>query len=244
MILPGVEELSTATGRTPLDCDRLAALMSPERLRPYLDEARDSKALAADLYAWNIEIGGAMWDLLVYLEVAVRNSMARQLQDLRLRASPRHGQIPCWFNFSAWFTPRQRECIQDAKDSARDKGLTPGRVVAQLSFGFWVSLLDPGHTHTLWVPALRNAFPGSTGNSRDVHGQMRWVNELRNDIAHHNRIYQRDILQAEEKVLRTAQWIDSALADWMASVSTVREVNARRPVPPPSVRWGKPSPES
>ena len=54
----------------------------------------------------------------------------------------------------------------------------PPRVVASLSFGFWVSLLGPGgfidwktkakanYEMTLWRPALRSAFPHAAKISR------------------------------------------------------------------------------
>jgi hypothetical protein len=151
---------------TSLDFDHLSGLVSAERLGPYLREAKGCKPLAAEIYQWNIEIGAAFWDLLVYLEVAVRNAMAREMQDLRSRGSRPRGPTAYWYNNNQWFTSRQRAMIRAAKADATKKGLTPGRVVAQLMFGFWVSLLDPGHTHTLWVPALRNAFPNSPGTAR------------------------------------------------------------------------------
>jgi hypothetical protein len=66
---------------------------------------------------------------------------------------------------------------------------------------------------------------------------LKWANSLRNEIAHHDRLYERDLLQAEEKVIRTAYWVDSRLADWMAAASKVRMVNAQRPLILPSARW-------
>ena len=36
----------------------------------------------------------------------------------------------------------------------------PGRVVAQLTLGFWRYLLASRYGRTLWLPCLRQAFPG------------------------------------------------------------------------------------
>jgi hypothetical protein len=222
-----------------LEYDHLVAVVSPERLRPYLSEARGSRPVAAELYTWNIEIGAALWELLCYLEVATRNAMARELQIIRTGAGARNGVVPQWYNRDEWFTARQREGIREAKAKAKasPNGATPGRVVAGLMFGFWVSLIDPAHTETLWIPGLRRAFPNSPGGHKEVRGKLAWANQLRNDIAHHNRLYRRPILDVEEELLRAAFWIDPLLADWMATASTVRTVNSRRPILPPTLRW-------
>lgn len=125
----------------------LEAIVSTERLKPYLDAAHGSQELAAELYAWNVEVSGAFWGLIVYLEVALRNAMARELQVLRLSLRSRQsGTVPFWFNNSTWFTLRQRQAISQAKVKAAEVQFTPGKVIRQLTFGFWVSLVDPGHT--------------------------------------------------------------------------------------------------
>lgn len=221
----------------------LEAIVSTERLKPYLDAARGSQEVAAELYAWNVEVSGALWGLIVYLEIALRNALARELQALRMSLrSRRSGTAPLWFNNSTWFTPRQRQDIRKAKAKAAEVEFTAGKVIRQLTFGFWVSLVDPGHTETLWVPGLRHAFPNSGGGHKPVRGKLGWVNDLRNDIAHHNRLLDRRIVETEEELLRTAYWMDPKLADWMAAVSTVRLVNARRPAIPPTLRWPAPAP--
>jgi len=225
-----------------LDYDHLALVMSPERLAPYLSEAKGSKPLAAELYAWNVEISGALWDLIVYLEVATRNAMARELQTLCVGMGSGRGPVPQWYNHRAWFTTRQNTAIQDAKTRVRGKGLTSGRVIAQLTFGFWVSLVDPAHAPTLWIPGLHKAFPNSPGGHGPVRAKLGWVNDIRNDIAHHNRLFGRKILDVEQELMRTAFWVDPKLADWMSSVSAVRAANARRPDLPPTLRWPVPTP--
>lgn len=215
------------------DFDHLALIVSPDRLQPYLDAVNGSRDLAVELYAWNVEVSGALWSLIAPVEVAVRNAMARELQALRSATSARAR----WFNHDPWFTLRQRQAIRDAKLKVRGKGLTSGRLIAQLTFGFWVSLVDPGHAQALWIPGLHQAFPNSPGGHKAVRGKLGWVNDLRNDIAHHNRLFDRNILRTEEELVRTAYWVDPELADWLADASTVRRVNAERPVVPPSLRW-------
>lgn len=48
------------------------------------------------------------------------------------------------------------EKLHDAKDSMMRQGklLTSGRVVAELSFGFWTALIGRKYEKRLWVPCL------------------------------------------------------------------------------------------
>lgn len=218
---------------TTLDFDHLEAVVSPARLAAYLREAHGSKEQAAELYLWNADVAVALWQLVAHFEVAVRNAMARELDAICRAQRPR----ALWFNHPTWFSSRQRAAIRDAKAAVRSEGLTEGRVIAQLMLGFWVSTIDPAHEHTLWVPGLRRAFPRSSGDRKAVRARLGSINDLRNDIAHHNRMWKRDIAKAETGLLGAAHWVDPVFADWLAATSTVPQVLARRPLLPPSVRW-------
>jgi hypothetical protein len=74
-------------------------------------------------------------------------------------------------------TPFARARIDDAKDTLRRAGrpLDPGRIVAELSFGFWERLLTHGppgklnYEMALWRPSLHRAFPNSRRRRVDVH---------------------------------------------------------------------------
>jgi hypothetical protein len=64
-------------------------------------------------------------------------------------------------------TPAARARVAEAKDTLRraKRSLDPGRIVAELSFGFWERLLTHGppgqlnYEMALWRPALYRAFP-------------------------------------------------------------------------------------
>ena len=95
------------------------------------------------------------------LEVALRNALHKQLTNAF--SSPWYDDAK-FLAIDAHF-PDQ---IQKAKSdiSKWGKAVTPPRVVAELSFGFWVNLLRPGtnssYVYNLWGPAFSNAFPNGT----------------------------------------------------------------------------------
>jgi len=104
-------------------------------------------------------------------------------------------------------------------------------VIANLTLGFWVNALSRSYHDTLWIPALRHAFPRSTGRRKDVWYRAWVVLNARNDIAHHTRIWKRDVLDIERRALQLADWVDDGLHTWLAEVSTVQEVVDAKPTP-------------
>ena len=98
-----------------------------------------------------------------------------------------------------------------------------GRVVAELPLGFWRYLLSSRYERTLWLPCLRDAFPGIRGRGmrRDVHDALRDLHLLRNRIAHHEPIHNRPLGELHAAALTTAGWICPTTRDWIAGRSRV-----------------------
>ena len=137
----------------------------------YLNAVGGDREKAFHLYAWNTATSAAFYGPLQGLEVALRNAIHRQLTGC-------YGAT--WYdNPAAGLDAGCLERIANAKQevarppSARTRAAStpaaghaagPSRIVAALSFGFWISLLgsggyiDPaGHADyekTLWRPAL------------------------------------------------------------------------------------------
>src|SRR3954467_4955423 len=76
------------------------------------------------------------------------------------------------------------------QDAAQKPPLRAGKIVAALSFGFWVSLLGGKYEQRLWQPngfaLLQTVFPYAAGHSQKAIGQ-RFDNilKLRNRSFHH-----------------------------------------------------------
>ena len=180
--------------------DELEASFSSERLTTYVKAARGDRVRALHLYTWNTAISAAFYGPLQGLEVALRNAM--------------HGRLTECYG-SAWYdNPATgldtacRDRLADAKTEAARTGQAPGppRIVAGLSFGFWISLLGSGgrldptgrkanYEMTLWRPALRRTFPHRSPLTRkQAHRPLNGLRKLRNRIAHHEPIFARDLL--------------------------------------------------
>ena len=209
--------------------DELEASLSSERLGTYLRAARGEREKAIRLHVWNTGVSAAFYGPLQGLEVALRNAMHRRLTD-------RYGGA--WYdNGNGGLDRGARERIAGARtELARDgHGDDPHRIVAALSFGFWVSLLGPGgrlddgrkanYQMTLWRPALRGAFAHCANlNRKQAHGPLNTLRTLRNRIAHHEPIFARDLTRDHERILEVAGWISPATRVWIEHHSRVPEV--------------------
>ena len=201
--------------------------LSPERLGPYRAAVGGNLDRAVALYEWNAKVSGALWITLGHVEVLVRNAMHQQLTQW----SARTHQEPRWYlDPGGVLISKSRETISEARRRATLNGRrleTPGRVVAELSLGFWRYLLISSYDRSLW-PCLRNAWPNKRLR-REVHDPLAELHDLRNRIAHHEPIYNRPLRQLHTKALDLAAWTCPDTAAWIASRSEVLTVLSTRP---------------
>ena len=207
--------------------DDLEASFSSERLSTYLKATGGDRAKAFHLYTWNTAISAAFYGPLQALEVALRNAMHSQLAQCYGAA---------WYDNPA--TGLDTVCLDrlaDAKTEAARAGKAPGppRIVAALSFGFWISLLGSGgrigptgrkadYERTLWRPALRRGFPHYSPLTRkQAHRPLNDLRKLRNRIAHHEPIFARNLIEDHERILDVTGWISPGTRSWIGGYSRV-----------------------
>lgn len=169
--------------------------LSPERLGAYARGGRDELDALA-LYLWNTTLCEALYPMLHGLEISLRNA----LFDAAGAAYHGHGftQVPCWLDADPpVLLPGERGKVEQAKRRLREKGrpLEPGRVVAELSFGFWTALFDVRYEHgrVLWPRLFKHGlFAGAPRRLRSRHAlspMLNRVRNLRNRAFHHEPIW-------------------------------------------------------
>ena len=206
--------------------DELEVSLSRERLGTYLYATVGDREGATMLYAWNTAVSAPFYGPLQGLEIALRNAMHRGLAE-------RYGEA--WYdNRDAALDKGAMERIASARtELARDgHGDDPPRIVAALSFGFWVSLLGPGgrigtgrkanYEMTLWRPALRGAFVHrATLTRKEAHRPLNALRTLRNRIAHHEPVFARDLARDHERIVEVVGWITHGTRRWVEHHSRV-----------------------
>lgn len=206
---------------------QLIKFISADRFARYETAVGGDIDSALRLYAWNIAVSSAFWGPLQVLEVALRNA-------LHDRLTARFSREDWWNAQSLTLTTVHQQAIAAAYDrlTQERKMPTSGRVVAQLSLGFWVGLLGTGHNYemTLWRPALRHAFTDKGGTRRQLHKDLDRRRTFRNRIAHHEPIFHRHLSADHMHIVRLIGLISPVTADWVTENSRVDAVLAVRPV--------------
>lgn len=220
---------------TPPNHELLRSCFSPERLTSYETAASGDLPAAFALYEWNSRVSAALFEIIGHTEVVVRNAMAGRLERM---AAARGWPQPWYRAGSKVFRPEDIRDIDKAIERATHRGRllgSPGKVIAELSFGFWRFLTSRRHHTSLWVPGLHAAFPqlpggGASQQSRDtVFKRMEDINLLRNRIAHHEPIHQRDLAQDEQRIFAITGWVHPEAEAWLRLQSRVSIVNGSRP---------------
>ena len=215
----------------PVIADRLTV----SRLGSYLTTTSGDLETAIRLYDWNIRAGGSFHEDLGRLEVVFRNTIDAAL----VTYGSSQGWSTVWYQRSRLFlhSARARKDIDSARSRATWRGRTEthGRVLAELSFGFWRYLCTASYLTSLWVPALAGAFPRhpKVGNPRavraDVEDRIQRLHYLRNRIAHHEPIHQRDLKRDLNDLVELAGWICTDTQVWVTNESRTAAVLRARP---------------
>jgi len=183
---------------TPAERAALCRAISPDRLATYTSAAAARGCDVLDLYIWDRDVAAAAMADIAILEVAMRNAMSAQLAQRASRAD--------WYSINIGLDTRSLAAVTKAWGQVPQASRTPGRVTAQLMFGFWRELLEAGGSigvgplkqptdyEAIWRSDLRKAFPGgrSLASSEGSQFTRTWtlgivkdVHALRNRAAHH-----------------------------------------------------------
>jgi hypothetical protein len=206
----------------------LIEVISAERFKPFLDACGGDHARAMRLYAWDSEIARALQSPLRDLEVSLRNRVHRQL-------GGRYGRPDWWNDRRAepnWHGQGEIKAAEE-KLARRPRGYEVCDVVAQLSFGFWISLLGKGgkggnYEMKYWNPSLRHLFRNHAGGRETLHGKFDRMRTLRNRIAHQERIFHRHLDEDFRTAIELLHQLSVPMAERHGKHSQVPEALARR----------------
>ncbi|NUP76675.1 MAG: hypothetical protein HOV96_03885 [Nonomuraea sp.] len=197
--------------------------ISVPRFAPYLAAFGGSSSPAWSLYQWNVEVSEAFYRPLHWLEISLRNAEHRELRERFERAD--------WWH-AAPLHEHDAGKVLRVENELRRRNNRPPRaddVVAELSFGFWVSLLGRRYDRHLWVPALHRAFPHYRGAREPLRDNLQAMLLLRNRIMHHEPVHHRHLAADHAKIYRLLGHVEPELVTWLRAIDRLPDVLARRP---------------
>jgi len=199
----------------------LPLAMSAERFQRYLTETSGNDVEACRLYTWNAAISSAFYGPLQALEVTLRNAAHDKL---------RHHLGGQWFRNASVLDGDELRMAQDAELKLQEHGQTPtpGKIVAELGFGYWVGLFANRYDERLWRTYLCRAFLPRPSR-RDLYDDLDRLRTWRNRIAHHEAVYQRRLSDDYQRVEKVIRGLSPSTWLWVDHHSRVPEVLAQRP---------------
>lgn len=213
--------------------------VSSHQVRIALSPARTSTYLAAQLvlppcldkalvlYRWNVELSGAVYWNLATCEVVLRNAVDDALSAV-------YGPNWPWspgFIFS--LNTKGKAVLNQAKFQAGPHATT-GKVMAELTFGFWEKMFKGSFDAAIWNPHIHRVFPNLTEPKvqvarSEISTKLKSLVDLRNRIAHHEPLIHTNIQLALDTMQKVVKLRCLDTASWMARNSTVAAVMAARP---------------
>lgn len=207
--------------------DALRPAISDGRLGTYLVASGFDAPRALRLYIWNAQIGEAFHLPIQAVEVGLRN---------RVNAA-----LVAEFGQDWWKEERLFSILDDERKGdialvlrrIRNRKLPEetGQIVAGLSFGFWVGMLQGQYNRDIWSRQLRLAFPSlPTDRSRkslaSAAGRVAFV---RNRISHHEPIIKLDLAKENATLMDLLGWICPHKLEWVRPHCRVSALLAEKP---------------
>lgn len=201
--------------------------MSAERIAKYYRKDSngevDGDVEAVARYLWNVALQSTLVPALHAAELTIRNAVF----DASVRVANWRGrsvqEINCWLDATPSLLFRKEEtAVADAKDHLRanPRSMTPGHLVAKLSFGFWVNLLNSAYEQgrtdgpALWPRGAKmfQGVPSAERNRVDLRRRFDAGRRFRNRVFHHEPIWDQEPARDYEHVLETLRHLNPGIS--------------------------------
>jgi hypothetical protein len=196
--------------------------LSEPRFRNFLTAADGEHDSAVALYVWNANISAALLGVLHHVEVLLRNGIDRQFPTSETDQPVSICRPEVWLTDPEIVGSQGREKVNEAigRLAGESRSPTRSRLVASLTLGFWTALFS-GQYEALWRTTLVKAFPNGNGRRSQIRKALTRILHLRNQIAHHEAIFGRNLAKDYRVMLGVAGMIDADARDYIESISRV-----------------------
>lgn len=165
---------------------------SIERFSRYVAACDGDRRKAVELYLFNIRLSQSLYALVQIWEIALRNKLNEFLRWKHNDDWPRDQRLRR--NLTRLDLLRLDEATARQSRARNTTEPPTGAIVADLSTGFWVSLLGKSYEVPFsWRYNLVKVFPNASSTARStISDTSRDLSDARNRIAHHESIFHRD----------------------------------------------------
>ncbi len=188
------------------DLELIKKALSRERFESHRKDANEPDEKVFERYQWNAVICEHFYSPLRILEVVLRNSFDEAI-------SAKSGDRNWLTKVPSTLNEKQQAAVREAHAflADRQRTITQARVVQEMSFGFWTSLLN-GRYEQLFHAIGAQVFLGMPRSQRtrgNASHRFESIRTLRNRIFHFRRIWNRPDLQRDyDQILEAIDWVN------------------------------------
>lgn len=192
--------------------------LSHSRISTYEKFSTDTE-LTLKLYSWNLQISSALFECSAVCEVVIRNAISNAIQVI-------YGSKWAWDNtFIASLPKNTKETLLKINKTFT----TIDKIIPELPFYFWQNLFTARFDNKIWKHCLKNTLPNANhGNliklRESVFYDLENIRKLRNRIAHHEPIFNRNLQGDYERIIKIINYCSIDTADWVKSWQRVGEL--------------------
>lgn len=215
--------------------EKIKTSLSTDRIRTYENAVSNTgnKGNALELYAWNARVSGAILMPLHVCEVVFRNAVAECLERV-------YGDWTVSTGFKQSLPDYQKTSLAKAitkviKNTKVGNGAyTKGKIISELEFSFWQSMFHKRNHKRLWDKNLFDLFPNLDRTKpigelcSEIYLELDDIRKLRNRIAHHEPIFNRNLKNDFEVITRLIKIRCEDTSNWMIENQHVMDVIASR----------------
>lgn len=193
-------------------------VFSNKRMERYFNLYPNDMARAIRHYQCNLQLAEAFYISLSVFEVTLRNALCRELETMTGRED--------WYAIfpnTPGLAKLNRYITQANKQIAgRHENITPSKVTAELTLGFWVSLLNSEYERLLWKD-LRRAFPYMPKKDRQrkkISAPLNTFRTFRNRVFHNESICWNlhRIEDIHREMIIVMGWMNRDVPGWLQQI--------------------------
>lgn len=210
--------------------------LSPARLNRYLGAVNGDQNKALELYRLNIQLSQEFYAILSLFEVSFRNAIDIHYQTQFSDSEWLKNQCTgTGFLNNPAFAVGRHKSKKKVNDGIKKLGVkyNHDRLVASISFGFWINLFAPmqfryaGQTlHRIFVNRQKGTQP------KDIFKVLSLILDFRNRVAHHeplcfNSNHQKDVFYAQKHynlILEKTSWLGHPPQDLFKGLDNTQHV--------------------
>ena len=199
-------------------------VFSEKRMERYFILYPNDESRAVKHYQSNIKLTEAFYTSLSVLEVALRNALSRELKTMTGRDDwyAIFANTPGLTNLNKYITQASKQI------AGRHEQITTSKIIAELTLGFWVSLLNAEYERLLWKD-LRRAFPYIPKKDRkrkNVSAPLNRFRAFRNRVFHNESICwnMKKVQEIHDELLLVLEWINKDLPEWLTKIDRFENV--------------------